>query len=523
MSQSRQPMEKFSRLYGRMLEEFADQIGEAPAAYGEASQNIREEIVRCLWFGSHFSAEQLCTDDGARIEVLSPGWWNVEGGPDFMRAEILMEGRGRVVGDVEVHTVASSWYGHGHHKQPEYNDVCLHVVMWGDGSDRPIRREDGQVVPQLTLSEFLDEEIGELVEIVDMEGQDSAQPGDSPEPRRYCGEALIEGEIQPTWVGRLLDCAGDHRILTRADRMARAMEDNPREEVLYARLADALGYKNNRMGFRQLAETLPVSVLGEIVPADAPVGQKRRVLQAAYYGVGGFLQDPPPDADDATLAYVEDLTAAWEELPAGLRERRMSPDHWNFGGTRPVNFPTRRIAALADLYARHLPGGLFGALVQSVRSAHAEGRRRLDTTIRDNLTGLFTSLEDPYWSHRYSLGGKRLKRTRALVGEQRATAILVDVLIPMLFAHARSQNDEQLVERLYEVWTHLPRRNPNTVVHRMREVLFGDDPLAREIINSARRQQGLHQIHRDFCQSPEGCRSCIIYLAHHAGRDLTEV
>ncbi|MCK4374877.1 MAG: DUF2851 family protein, partial [Candidatus Brocadiae bacterium] len=105
----------FSDLYGRLLREFAAQIGEKESAYGGAGRSVREEIVRCVWFGGHFSGEGLATDDGRRLETLSPGWWNVEGGPDFVRAEFLLEGQGRLVGDVEVHTLASSWYSHGHH------------------------------------------------------------------------------------------------------------------------------------------------------------------------------------------------------------------------------------------------------------------------------------------------------------------------------------------------------------------------------------------------------------------------
>ncbi|MHC4481805.1 MAG: DUF2851 family protein, partial [Planctomycetota bacterium] len=99
----------FSSVYSQLLEEFAGQVGERAPSYGRAGRSVREEIVRCVWFGSHFSGEGLATDDGRRLEVLSPGWWNVEGGPDFVRAEFLLEGGGRVVGDVEVHTSASAW------------------------------------------------------------------------------------------------------------------------------------------------------------------------------------------------------------------------------------------------------------------------------------------------------------------------------------------------------------------------------------------------------------------------------
>ncbi len=73
----------FSDPYGRLLEEFAAQIGEPQAVYGQASRSVREEIVRCVWFGGHYRRQDLATEDGRRLEVLSPGWWNVEGGPDF--------------------------------------------------------------------------------------------------------------------------------------------------------------------------------------------------------------------------------------------------------------------------------------------------------------------------------------------------------------------------------------------------------------------------------------------------------
>ena len=139
-----------SDIYGRLLEQFATELGEKQPSYGRAGQSVREEIVRCVWFGSHFPPEGLTTDDGRRIEVLSPGWWNVEGGPDFVRAELLMEGAGRVVGDVEVHTVASSWHGHGHDRQPEYDGVALHVVMWDDCPGREIVRACGRPVPGFT-------------------------------------------------------------------------------------------------------------------------------------------------------------------------------------------------------------------------------------------------------------------------------------------------------------------------------------------------------------------------------------
>ncbi len=513
---------QFSDLYGRLLQQFAAQVEERGASYGRANQNVREELVRCLWFGSHFRPEQLATDDGRRLEVISPGWWNVEGGPDFIRAELLLEGSGRLVGDVEVHTNASAWYAHGHDRQPEYDDVVLHVVMWNDSEGRQILRHCGEPVPQLTLSRFVEEEIGELVEIVDLEGG-PPEPSGTSVPVRYCGQSVAEGRLSLEWLGRLLDIAGDWRLLDKAERLHRLQQKLPLEQILYESVAEALGYKNNRMPFLQLTDLLPVRTLRETVPADAPPSERQEVLEAALYGAAGFLDEATgPPADGETASYLERLRARWEELPTALRERRMSPAHWSFSGTRPVNYPTRRIAALACLYAQHLPGGLFGHMMRVLRTAHAKEGRRLDTALRDALVGVLTELQHPYWSYRYTFGGTRLSRPYSLIGQERALSILVDVIIPLTVANAEAGEDSALTARLHRLWSGLPGRAPNTVLRRMRQTIFGQSRGGQQVVSSARRQQGLHQLYKDFCNTPGGCPSCILYLAHRAGEELTE-
>ena len=520
---ARKASTRCSDLHRRLLEEFAGQVGEGQPAYGEARKNVREEIVRCLWFGGHFPPDTPLTDDGRRLEVLSPGWWNVEGGPDFIRAEFLLEGSGRLVGDVEVHTVSSAWYAHGHDKQPEYNDVVLHVVMWNDTEGTETRLQSGELVPQLTLSRFVGEELEELVEIVDMEEGATSGPPEAV-PGRYCGQALAAGELSPQWLGRFLDCAGDYRALSKCDRFRRLQEKQPREQMLYESLAEALGYKNNRMSFLQLASLLPPGKLRTIVPADTRPGTRLCALDAALFGVGGFLEGGPPEgADKETRSYVAGLCKVWERFPAEVREGRMSRNHWTFAGTRPVNYPTRRIAALGCLYAEHLQSGLFGHLVRLVVATRAEARRRLDTALRDALTGVFLELYHPYWSPRYTLGGKKLAVPRSLVGAERATTFVVDVLIPLLLSHAHLEEDDELARRLHLLWNGLPRRAPNSVVRRMSQVMFGDPTDAARTVNSARRQQGLHQLYKDFCSGEGGCQRCVLFLAHSAGRKLAQL
>ncbi len=510
--------------YSRLRERFADILNEQPARYGRAGRSVAEEIVRCIWFGGHYPPDGLSTDDGRRLEVLSPGWWNVEGGPDFVRAEFVLERQGRVVGDVEVHTLASAWQAHGHHRQPEYNDVALHVALWNDRDDEGPVAEDGSRLPQLTLNRFIQQDLEELVELM---GPEDEQPAEqwTQVVGRYCGQMVRSGELQPQWLGRLLDAAGDHRILGRATAFAELYENHPREQLLYERIAEALGYKNNRMPFLQLAGLLPVEFLRSIMPADAPPEQRSLVLEAALLVTGGLVAAEAPEAgeDEETAGYRRELLAAWENLGEDVPEARLSADHWSFEGTRPVNYPSRRLAALARLCARHLPDGLFAHLRRALAGAESAPRQREDVAMRRALLDPFLELEHPYWSRRYTLGGRRLDKPRALIGRERALTIVVNVLLPMLLAHADAENDPSLAGRLRAVWQGLPRRPDNTVTRRMEQVIFGDADQARAVVGSARRQQGLHQLYRDCCRTDRGCERCVVYLAHRAGETLVGV
>ncbi len=65
---------------------------------------------------------------GAALRVHFAGRWNRAAGPDF-RGAILLDGGGRARrGDVELHRRPSGWRGHGHHRDPAYARVLLHVV-----------------------------------------------------------------------------------------------------------------------------------------------------------------------------------------------------------------------------------------------------------------------------------------------------------------------------------------------------------------------------------------------------------
>jgi hypothetical protein len=507
------PMQSFlkevglSTDYRRLLSNHVGCAEKSQRGYANAHQNIREEIVKCLWFGGHYATDGLKLDDGRRVEVLSPGWWNVESGPDFLKAELLIEDVGYLKGDVEVHTTTSAWWQHGHQWQKDYNGVILHVTLWSDGKKRPVQLQNGDTIPQLTLSKFVDEEIDELVEVVDMEGE-AEIPNGTDSFDRYCKTAIKNGDLPLDRLGDLLDIAGDHRLHVKIDKMDSLLENNTPDQVLYQNLAEALGYKNNRMPFLQLAHCLPIKKLRELCPLDAGYEDKRHVIEAVFYGAGGFLEtDANSNYDDQTREYRRSLLETWRSMPDSVRAHQMGKNHWNFADMRPSNHPLRRIAALASLYAQHINMGLFGRILKAIENAVPAKRRRLDTTLRDAVTDFFTSLSHPYWSRRYTFGtGERPEEIR-LVGRGRAVDILINVIIPLYAAYACRERNKALAGRVVNIWMGLPRNGHNAVTGRMCRTMFGQN---MGVINSTRREQGLHQLYNDFCNAETGCEACII-------------
>lgn len=67
------------------------------------------------------------TENGKRLQILSPGRLNVHEGPDFIEIAILLNGQ-VIIGDAEFHKNSSDWDAHSHSSDPRYDSVILHIV-----------------------------------------------------------------------------------------------------------------------------------------------------------------------------------------------------------------------------------------------------------------------------------------------------------------------------------------------------------------------------------------------------------
>ncbi len=476
-----------------------------------ARPGIRERLVRCIWFDQEFD-EVLRTEAGEKLTVLSPGWWNLESGPDFKHAAIKF-GRGRALkGDVETHVYASGWTQHGHHGDEAYNNVVLHVVVWNDTGKETTPTQAGGEIPILALDRYIGGAVDELTEVLNTEEYPYASAGAA----GRCQELLAKTAIDPEWIGQFLDHAGDERMLRKATRFSEMPEAGDPENMLYVSLMEAAGFKKNKRPMGRLAHLVPLEA------ANLLLGQGGAIsLQAALFGMAGLLPDQlelaGAEPDPETTAYVSDLRIRCDAVGASgagqplLDGAPMERRAWSFSGTRPVNYPTRRIAGVSRLLEKAAEsGGLIPFIERELgRAPAAPSRRIARSPAAKAVIELLTGVADDYWSWRTTFGGKRLHTQTKLIGADRAVIMFVDAIVPVALARARAQENRDFEARLHRAYATLPKLPTNSVLRFMASRIFGGEEPAAGIVTSARRQQGLLQLFRDYCEADsEGCRRC---------------
>lgn len=114
--------------------------------------SYHEALLHWIWENRHFDLQQLRTADGTSLQIHHPGRLNKSDGPDFSGAEISI-GNLRWYGDIEIHWKHCDWNSHGHHTDPNFNNVILHVVF--QSTDKKSKRQDQTPIPTFCLSEYL--------------------------------------------------------------------------------------------------------------------------------------------------------------------------------------------------------------------------------------------------------------------------------------------------------------------------------------------------------------------------------
>ncbi|MDO4461743.1 MAG: DUF2851 family protein [Bacteroidia bacterium] len=365
-----------------------------------------ESLLHYIWQNRLFYPTGIVSTSGDNIEVINPGIYNRDAGPDFLCAVISINGI-HWAGNVEIHINGDDWYVHNHHKDINYSNVVLHVV------DEPSK------------SKTIDINSREIPEIVLRYPKDIANNynilSTSPINIR-CRDIIPELTAleRNSWLDRLLI----ERMEERTDlvRCVNVECDGDWEQTLFVMLARALGQGVNADGIQDVARRSPLKIMEKL----SSITQ----IEALLFGRAGLLDI---ECDDA---YIQRLRREYEilrvrfELPeyatrVALKKLRL----------RPMSFPTIRISQLAAiaLRARGNMSATFSTLDIKALS------KALDVKASE------------YWDEHYDFGVNSGKITEKRIGASSKTLMLINGIIPWLYARAHKMGNMREKENILKM------------------------------------------------------------------------
>ena len=474
------------------VEDTFKQFRELNETYKPDLDKMDEAFVQKLWNEQRFFDTNMEAIDRRTIRVLKPGIWNHNEGPDFMHAEIEIDGKLQI-GDVEIHVRSSEWYAHKHHLNSRYNRVILHAVFFNDDFNLRTRLQNGKRISTLELLKWIAVDTGDLYDDTE---DTTTEEGICRVTGKQLNMAALKGVFESLGRERFLEKAESMRLLrTRLDF----------EQLLYEGIMEALGYARNSKAMRELAQHVPF----------ADFDQKSELeIQAILFGIAGLLpsqREKPLSTEGTNDPSIVALEEAWRasayaELPARMTEAR-----WRFT-SRPLNHPTRRIAAMSRLiYQCH--GSLmmyFLPICEKALSAHTA--RQLRSIITELCTLLM--LEPTGYWEKHSNFGSESRRKTALIGKDRALEIIINKILPAAYVWAVEAESQLLQDTVLRLYSTGYKSKGNKIIRKVDEQIFTETQQLRHLNPTAKIEQGVIRLYKNYC-ADRLCDLCPI-LEHDA-------
>lgn len=233
--------------------------------------NLTEKHIQAIWYDPALRPSDLCTCDGRKVNVIHPGEWNLEAGPDFQHAVLeIGDAHYRVTGDVEIHICPNDWDFHKHGSDPRYHNVIAHVT-WQGGS---IPKSLPHNALSIWLGHLMAKDKRFSLDQIDLSAYPYAQISNDANP---C--TTIVGKNHAI-TEKALRLAGEHRLRMKSRRIAGrigAARGN-RRQIFYEEIMMSLGYKNNSTQFRHIAERIPI----DCMPIDREIAESAMTVASSF-------------------------------------------------------------------------------------------------------------------------------------------------------------------------------------------------------------------------------------------------
>jgi len=433
-----------------------------------------EKAVVKIW--QHYLAGRtdLVTEEGKGISIVYPGMINGDRGADLVDAIIHTDNQ-YLRGSIEVHVKSSSWWSHGHHEDPAYNDVVLHVV-YRQNKKEAVNLQSGKIIPTLVLEKYLKSRV-DLPFLYASDDVCLAMPCHS---TKYLRNREFFEEI--------LDKAGEERFLSKVARFRKRLMKTGMNQSLYEAVMESLGYAKNKDQMVELARHMTLERLETEITERTSSTQNLTRLQALIMGTAGLLPSQRFGIswrDMPDYSWVDRLEKEWASSGVMVA---MNESDWHFFKVRPGNIPTRRIAAMSHLLLRYQQQRTPEDIIADFcRKAVDKGYHKLERVLYVPAIG--------YWADYLDFGLPGRKNLPALLGNGRAADIIINVLLPFALIQAEQISYPELAQQILGIYHHYPRLMVNRVERHMCNQLG----IHSYLVNSAQRQQGLIHIYKTLC------------------------
>lgn len=415
---------------------------------------MKEELLQFIWQFRLFEQTNLKTWHGESLEVIKPGKANGDAGPDFSDALIRI-GTTIWAGNIELHTKSSDWFSHGHHADPGYDNVILHVVYMHDIESQQLSTER----PVLVLEDKINHRL-----IAQYQTMMKTRYG-------IACESLLH-RVDPVFVAMYFQRLIAERLEEKSKNILSILHQNTGDwaETCYILTARYFGMGINNKPFEQLARSLPLKLIAK---------HRKSTLQveALLFGQAGMLHDALHDP------YPQALLNEYRYLSKLYKLQPMKPGVWKMMRMRPSNFPTIRLSQLAQLLVKS--ESLFAKITE--------------TKEIKQLTKLFDTKASPYWDEHFMFD-KPAPKSEKPFGQNAKELLLINVASPILFAYGLHLDNQEMKDRAIE-WLSSIKSESNKITK-----IFTKHHLP---MTSALDSQAALHLYANYCEKKR-CLHCTI-------------
>ncbi len=416
---------------------------------------MKEDFLHYVWKYKLFSMVDLKTTNNSQIKILNSGVHNINSGPDFLNSKILIDDL-LWAGNIEIHIKSSDWYVHNHEIDSNYDTIILHIV-WE--YDTEIFDKNNKPIPTLELKNLIDSKL-----LSNYQRLLSKNLKWIPCEKLI---ATVDKFVIKNWLERLYFERLEQKSIIINELLS--ITNNDYEAVLFQLLAKNYGLKVNGDTFLKLAKSINFSTL-----------RKERFdlisINALLFGQAGFLSENIEDS------YYQELKNEYKFLQSKYQINPINKEEFKFFRMRPTNFPTVRIAQLAEIYHKHQ--NLFSELMSF-------------TKIEDYYNFFSVELSE-FWKTHYTFkktSHKRVKKT----SKSFVDLLLINTIIPLKFSYLKSKgeiNEDDFLGLIKQI-----KSEKNSIISKFDELKIKS--------KNAFESQALLELKNSFC-TMKRCLHCAI-------------